>query len=729
MKKALKAIVRSLGYEITAVPKPPRQAFFDEAPVHDYEALRTFVTRAATFAGSPDHLQSVRKLYLTGLLRERPYAAQSRIEIGDHKTLEVGIWRRQRPGEDAPFIRRSDRGHDWFYWANNDRIEQKRRKWRVALLGESVARGYLFDPHFNPAAALRTILQSQLGSENIDVVDLAKSNQTMEELKSAIGQSLALSPDVVVIFAGNNWRTHLAEEDIPFAESILRKHGAPGVKRLLDEKREHAVRNLISQATSILIPRQVKIVWIIPEFNLGDWADPASGPPLLVGQGNRQWLELDRQVKQAFDEGDIALACRLATAMTELDEGTSAVPLQALANCCRSTEDLAGTRRYLELSRDAEGWDPSFSLSPRTCSSVQSALRGAASLPGNAVVDLPDLFAKHVAALPDRRMFLDYCHLTAEGIVLAAAAAASKVVQFLNGQTVSLEILQRKCPPLPAKIEGKACFLAAVHNAHFYQRADIVRHWCDRAIHCWPECASLMTRFVDYQTRGLSVAMCKSGLELLSQDELDTARYLARGRAQRIDLTLCEAVIGSVASIGLSIGDDIECLRSRVHALGSRPTDLTEFYYSSAIPGLSERGWTSSCFPTNRGSRRAYTSALWETSRFIFIAEKGKAAIVALTYRVPAASATGETVTLYLNGHHVADLPAAVTWRAHQISLPDPYIVTGVNELTIAWPILDSSPQNRLDDAADRLLARQLPVLFRVFGEIHTLSARDPLMV
>ena len=216
MKKALKAIVRSLGYEITSVPKPPRQAFFDEAPVHDYEALRTFVTGAAAFAGSPDHLQSVRKLYLTGLLRERPYAVQSRIEIGDHKTLDVGIWRRQRPGEDAAFIRRSDRRHDWFYWANNDRIEQKRRKWRVALLGELVARGYLFDPHFNPAAALRTILQSHLGSENIDVVDLAKSNQTMAELKSAIGQCLALSPDVVVIFAGNNWRTHLAEEDIPF---------------------------------------------------------------------------------------------------------------------------------------------------------------------------------------------------------------------------------------------------------------------------------------------------------------------------------------------------------------------------------------------------------------------------------------------------------------------------------------------------------------------------------
>ena len=54
------------------------------------------------------------------------------------------------------------------------------------------------------------------------MVDLAKSNLTLQELKTCIGQSLALSPDLLVIFAGNNWRPQLAASDIPYVQGILR---------------------------------------------------------------------------------------------------------------------------------------------------------------------------------------------------------------------------------------------------------------------------------------------------------------------------------------------------------------------------------------------------------------------------------------------------------------------------------------------------------------------------
>ena len=37
-----------------------------------------------------------------------------------------------------------------------------------------------------------------------------------------------------------------------------------------------------------------------------------------------------------------------------------------------------------------------------------------------------------------------------------------------------------------------------------------------------------MTRYIDYETRNLPMMACKSGLELLERDELDTVRYLAR---------------------------------------------------------------------------------------------------------------------------------------------------------------------------------------------------------
>ena len=58
---------------------------------------------------------------------------------------------------------------------------------------------------------LQKILESVLGLGKIDVVDLTKSNLRIPELKACVGQSLALSPDVLVIFAGNNWHPHFAE--------------------------------------------------------------------------------------------------------------------------------------------------------------------------------------------------------------------------------------------------------------------------------------------------------------------------------------------------------------------------------------------------------------------------------------------------------------------------------------------------------------------------------------
>src|SRR6185437_17005129 len=116
----------------------------------------------------------------------------------------------------------------------------KRSKWRVVLVGESVARGYLYDPQFNPASALQTLLVGQLGTGNVDVVDLAQSNQTLQELKVIIGKSLTLAPDVLVIFAGNNWRAQLTEADIPYTESLLRREGVPALKAFLDATREDA---------------------------------------------------------------------------------------------------------------------------------------------------------------------------------------------------------------------------------------------------------------------------------------------------------------------------------------------------------------------------------------------------------------------------------------------------------------------------------------------------------
>jgi hypothetical protein len=730
IKKSLKSIARYFGLEIHKVPRLPNRIIFNETMDYDYGLLRGFATRVAQFSASPTETQAVRNLLLTGILNTQPYAGYVAIDVGGADTSQVGIWKRKSRDKEAPFVRLPDRRDEWFYWADKGRIEPKRCKWRVALLGESVARGYLYDPHFNPASSLEGMLRSQLGAGKIDIVDLAKSNQTIQELKVMVGQCLALLPDVIVIFAGNNWRPHLADSDIPYVDSVLRKEGVSGMKSMLDERAGQAVRQLTEEVNSLLEARKMPVIWVIPEFNLDDWSDPVSNAPLLAGQGNKQWLELGEHASRAMREGDLVLAEKSAKKMVELDGGTSSVPQRILAECCRSNGDLHGTRRHMEMCRDAEGWDLSFSFSPRVSSSIQNALRETAFAPRNFVIDLADLLGRYLNnALPNRRIFLDYCHLTAEGINLAMAAVASRVLALLTGQDVPPQNLQSSSPPLPPKIEGKACFLAATHNAHFYQNGDIVHYWCARALQFWPECAEIMRRVVDFQTRRVPIIACKSALELFKLDELGTLRYLLRGGGQRLDLILSEAVIKSVSAVGLDIDKEIADLRVKQHSPRTGPKELTEWYYSSAIPSPSERAWTSRSLPNNRGSHNIYASAFWETSKFVFIGEKGQPIGLRFTYRVPTSSLTDGAVEIDVNGYRVARAPAGQIWQTLETIIEGNYVVNGANEIIITWPDDVNSFQVQLSRAADALGARRLPYFYRVYGEIHAVSVFDPSTV
>ena len=627
-----------------------------------------------------------------------------------------------------PFVRGPRQKREWFYWADREQLEPKRTRWRVVLTGESVARGYFYDPQFNLASTLQGMLQSELGPAAIDVVDLAESNLRIPELKDCIGQSLALEPDVLVIFAGNNWHPHLSDADIPYVETLLRQLGVPGVKAHLDGKREEATRRLITQANSLLAPRSVKIVWVIPETNLKDWVDPPSVAPLLPGHGNTQWLACDRQMRQAFDASDYSGAEKLANQMLELDGGTSAIPLRCLAACSVTRGNMPAARHYMELCRDAVGWDPSFSYCPRVFSPIQKALREGAQRSGNGVVDLPEIFQRHLeGALPGRHLFLDYCHMAAEGLTVAAAEIASQVLLLMAGARVSAAKLMGRGTTPSAKAEGMACLLAAAHNAAYYQSIGIVQYWCDRALQSWPGCAELMKRFADYASRDLPVALCKSGLELPRFDELDARRYFFHGRLRRLDLTFGDAVAASLAKVGIPIGQEISDLRVAEHSSKSGPKELTDFFYSAAIPARSERGWTSRALTTNHGSHSIFASAFWEKTHYVFCAEKDQNIGISFTYRVRLC-APGGTVIVHVNGRRIAELPASSSWCTQKIAVPSDCILDGVNEIVISWPAEDQASDVLLAQAADALLAKRLPYFHRIFGEIHSLSIADASM-
>lgn len=143
MKRILKSAIHYLGYEIQALPRPSRYTLFEEPDDRDYEQLRSFAARAARFSASVQQANAIRSLYHTGLLTDQSQTSYSRFEIGDENTLSLGVWRRESPGKQMPFIRDPRKDHEWFYWAKQERIEPKRTRWRVVLLGNRL-RGATF---------------------------------------------------------------------------------------------------------------------------------------------------------------------------------------------------------------------------------------------------------------------------------------------------------------------------------------------------------------------------------------------------------------------------------------------------------------------------------------------------------------------------------------------------------------------------------------------------------
>lgn len=722
IKNAVKALARSAGIEIQRVAPPPSRLLFAESLPHEHEGLKAFANRTARLLSELPEMDAVRGVYLSGILGPTADASvYTPIEVGGPRTEQLGAWTRERGAPAGTFLRDSRRSDD-FLWSSRQRIQPKRGKWRVVFLGESVARGYLYDPQFNPADTLEGLLRTQLGEGKIDVIDLAKSNQTQQELKILIGQSLALEPDILVIFAGNNWRTHISESDIPTVHGLLTQGGVPPMKAFLDQQRGMAALRLTEQINALVAPKKTGVVWIVPEFNLGDWADPVSTAPLLPPPAAREWRSLCDLAEGAQKAGDFVKAEQFAAKLTELDGGTNAIPLRILADCQRQRGDLAATRRYLEGCRDAEGWDPGFSYSPRIASILQNALRQARAFPRNRVVDLPAIFDSHLAGgLPDRKLFLDYCHLSTTGIELAMAATASEIVELLTERRVSPQQVRAVARAPSAAIEGKASFLAGVHNAHFYQSSEVVQYWCDRAVASSPEISEVMVRFIEAQTRRTPMFASRSLLEITKIDRLDTLRYLMHGRERRLDLVLAEAVARAVAGTKPHFATQIADLRTAEHSARSGRRQLIDFYYNSSVVSSSERRWTTSALPTNRGSRNVYTSAFSSLSRFIFCGESQRACCLRLTCRVPHL-ATPVRLGIAINRAAIGDWPVNKQWRTIEVEVPGNVLSDGMNEVILSWPDEDDCEGAQIERAADMLTRFRLPYFYRVYGEVHSLT-------
>lgn len=695
------------------------------------DSLKLYANRLAGATVAPDGARLTSLLRLAGFLGAMNEDSRAKY-LADVKHVDqavnsdyIGIWERKVENGKTCFVRRMEMMHDWQQWANVGRIEAKGDKPRVVFIGESVARGYLYDPLFSSAIALQMILDNKLGKGEAEVIDLARSNLSYEVRELALS-ALQLEPDVVIIFAGNNWWSisfPLPGEIMNFDEGEP-VSGVSEIRRLSEEQIKKNALRVMSDIAAEYKQRGIPLLWLIPEYNLADWRDASINAPHLAGDLNREWLELRYEAESAMRDGDFDRAEQLAAGMVELDEGLCVTGLYILAECRQQAGDLDGARKYLERARDSGIWDTLRAIAPRPYSVNQQLLREELPRHNCHVIDVPALFKEYLnGGIPDRSLFIDYCHLTTEGVQVAMGAAASWVLRALKGIDAPWRSLTGPHIAPAPEVEAEASFLAAIHNAHWYQPYDVVLHHCKRALSYSRHVADLMLAYIELQTRNHTPMLMSGSDEKIH--ELGSPlvhHYLFRSNGQLLDRVLLGAMVEALAEVEIDAGELLDGLRREEHSVTDRPVNLLEYYYCA-----SARQPHESCWMIELGEKRypQFYKAYGAESRFIFVGETGYPLQLSLACRLPQTAKGEDKISVEVNGRLQGELVIGRNWTTWDIAVDGETLRDGLNEVSVRWPMPEFEGAAALDRIVLNICEKKFPEFYPIFGEIHSFTACD----
>jgi hypothetical protein len=316
--------------------------------------------------------------------------------------------------------------------------------------------------------------------------------------------------------------------------------------------------------------------------------------------------------------------------------------------------------------------------------------------------------------------------LTSEGIWIAMAASASALVRVLTGREVEWQALMEvQVGPTP-EIEAETSFLAAVHNAHWWQNYDLVEHYCLRAVQSTPAIAQVMTRFIDLQTRRAPMLMCQSAEQIAGLGSPLIQHYLLRYNYKRLDSLLIKAVVSALKQAGIEAGERLDELRREEHSVTGRDINLLDYYYNSAGLQQQETMWVVPHLNDYVDHRMShYYKAYWLESKFVFVGEAKGAVQLRLTCRLPQLAQAQGQINITVNGARLGETLISRQWETWELDVEAQLVRDGLNEIVIHWPTPAFPGLTGLSAAAADMMEKIMPEFFCVFGEIHTFVAVD----
>jgi hypothetical protein len=624
--------------------------------------------------------------------------------------LRVGTWEATDESSRRSFVRVSTED-PWHLWANVQKIPPKSLRRRIVLVGESVARGLLFDPQFTPALALQQMMNVACGPGKIEVVDLARTDLSHKELHELIGQALHLEPNALVIFAGNNWLPAPSEEQLLDMARAFRDTGSwRGVKESIESYLVANIKQTLRLLEEIGRQRGIPVVFVLPEFNLADWLTECDSPPLLNNEETQSWLRAKCEAEQLLNGNDWEKAERLGERLLQLDQGTTAAGPNILAEVSQKRGDHEAARTFLEMARDSTMSLP-FKQTPRCYSVVQQTIREGAAAHGIHLVDLPREFTKYLGGKPaDRRLFLDYCHLTLEGINLSMALTAETLLPLLRYPTRSSKELAQVDMKVDANVNATAHFLAGVHSGNWGQKINVIRHHVRTALEYDRGIANMMQLFLDLHIRRVPSSLCESYGQVCESQNLAAiiAFYNDSIRDKFLNTKLITAVSEELEEVGIPTRALVQELMIKEHGVNeNRAVNLVHNLYS-----------TDSYTRFLVDLRPGFYKATARNTIFPLVCDKSEPLKFTITMKVPAVK-SDQTISLRLNGNLVAELPATDRWTTTTFSAPAELVHPYVNHAEIGWPMPLWSNEER-EHVAECLETGEVVEVTPMFGLIHS---------
>ena len=617
----------------------------------------------------------------------------------------IGIYVPVQRGGVTYYVRDKAFIEEFPHWADVEEIAPKKKDVkRIVLIGESVARGYFFDPTYSCSRLLEGFL-NEPGNTTFEIVDLAHAGMTFDELESVYIGSFKLEPDAILIFAGNNWLPQdlLTENDLEEIVSVVKSgNDFPTMKASIERSLKEKVEGFLQIVDERSAEKRVPVVMIIPEFNLKDWRAANCFDRAILWPGPDMDIVQDaiERGEDSLQNGDLEAIKHWGEKLVALSP-THPTGYELLANYYERRSDFLTARKFLQLAKDTGMFR--IGTMPRTFTVVRDTLLMKFRDQPSKVIDLPkELEAHAINGIPDRELFMDYCHMTLHGLVIAMKVTAARMFDIFGIEFHPSDASLT----LDSTTIAKAYFCAALHNAHCGPQTHVLEHHCARAVEHDPAALDWMAWHIDLVTSKLPWHINSSYLKLLKAQIIRNFELLQIYRI--LDLDLVDAMSKVIERYRPGTAKIYRERQQRAHGLKSNNrTNLLDSYYHSnsykqfATPAL-------------------YFQSFSPRSKFSFFFEGERDILIDLTLRVSFACSNSKIIVL-VNNKSVIECEPTMSWTTRSFEVLRSKLVNGLNELEIRWPnpITDGFEENG-DGAFKEFIERYYQP---VIGEVHGLFA------